>query len=45
VPPSARGEKKNVEAAQAAGASEYVTKPIAGKDLLAKIEKCLRSPT
>jgi DNA-binding response OmpR family regulator len=36
-----RGEGKNVEAGFASGANDYVTKPINGAELLAKIQRHL----
>jgi CheY-like chemotaxis protein len=36
-----RGEAPNVEQGFASGASEYVTKPIDGVELLAKVKSCL----
>ena len=36
-----RGEAPNVERGYASGASEYVTKPIDGNELLAKVKSCL----
>ena len=36
-----RGESENVELAYDAGCSDYVTKPINGPELLAKIRQCL----
>jgi DNA-binding response OmpR family regulator len=36
-----RGELQNVEAGYASGCNEYVTKPINGLELLAKVKSCL----
>jgi CheY-like chemotaxis protein len=36
-----RGEAPNVEQGYASGASEYVTKPIDGLELLTKVKSCL----
>ena len=36
-----RGESENVELAYDAGCSDYVTKPINGPELLAKVRQCL----
>lgn len=36
-----RGELKNVEAGYESGCNEYVTKPINGLELLAKVKSCL----
>lgn len=38
-----RGEAPNVEQGFASGANEYVTKPIDGVELLAKVKSCLNA--